>query len=39
MRVGDWTHRRAGHHSPAGLGGRRGGRVLLANGLQKDAER
>lgn len=39
LRVGDRTDRRAGHHRPAGLGGRRGGRVVLADGLQEGAER
>lgn len=39
MRVSDRTDRRAGHHRPAGPGGRRGGSVVLADGLQEDAQR
>jgi len=38
MRVGDRTDRRVGHHGPAGLGGRGRGRVVLADGLQENAE-
>lgn len=39
LRVGHRTDRRSGHHSPAGPGGRGRGRVVLADGLQEDAER
>jgi len=39
MRVRDRADRRAGHHGAVGLGGRGRGRVLLADGLQENAER
>lgn len=39
MRVGHRADRRPGYHSPAGASRRRRGRVVLADGLQEDAER